>query len=783
MSELPSRAVFISYASQDAPAARALCDALRAGGLEVWFDQNELRGGDAWDQKIKRQIRDCGLFLPIISPATQARPEGYFRREWKQAVERMQDMAEGSPFLVPVALDGVSDRQALVPDAFLSVQWMRAKSGELPTGLVDQVTHLLAARERLLSGATLPPTGGAPSGLATTPATKPTTKNPLPPWAITLIAVTGACSAFAIAIGTTLNRKAARESRAPATTAAEKTVAQPTPTPPPAEPATSPSKILLARFENLSGDPAVDASARLIESELIRAFGQAPHLRVEPSEASTRTQARDAARQQLAGLIVQGQIVKAADGLSVSAEVRFAQSGAIFGTLGPTDTPLGLRGAAWTEFTERLVTGVSNASVHLQNPPKRIEGVIYPRPWPRWSTARRAQEIRALPDADARIAGFKRLLEDAPDTLRLRLELARLFRDEDRFDDAERELTFLQERRSQLSAIENYEVLYDQSLLAGQPDQALNAARGILEIQDSSSAITQVIAGLWALNRPRAASQEIDQWWAAQQATISPANRPYAEFGVLATRIAAHLASNELSEARAVLDQLKALPINRHYSTATWQEAQLDALSGDADALIALAETAGTFSGSARVEPAVLAAALHGQLLHAGHPTAAAKVMAFAAARMVSIPAAERAKPPLSNVDFMIAESEHRYDDAFAILGKMEAKTRLDELTLDTYRALLLIAQGRVDETRAIDQRLAAADLRNTRGLPLYLRARLAAARGEASLAISLLEQAIARGLWLQDFRVGYASYGRSEPEFAPLRGNPAYERLIKPKD
>jgi hypothetical protein len=31
---------------------RAICEELRAAGIEVWFDQSELRGGDAWDQPI-----------------------------------------------------------------------------------------------------------------------------------------------------------------------------------------------------------------------------------------------------------------------------------------------------------------------------------------------------------------------------------------------------------------------------------------------------------------------------------------------------------------------------------------------------------------------------------------------------------------------------------------------------------------------------------------------------------------------------------------------------------
>jgi hypothetical protein len=46
----PSHAVFLCYASQDAEdaqAAQRICEAFRAAGVEVWFDQSELRGGCA----------------------------------------------------------------------------------------------------------------------------------------------------------------------------------------------------------------------------------------------------------------------------------------------------------------------------------------------------------------------------------------------------------------------------------------------------------------------------------------------------------------------------------------------------------------------------------------------------------------------------------------------------------------------------------------------------------------------------------------------------------------
>ena len=124
MSEAPN-AVFLSYASQDAVAVRRIAEVLRAAGVEVWFDQNELVGGDAWDQKIRRQIKECALFVPVISAATQARTEGYFRLEWRLADQRTHLMAKGRPFVLPVVIDDTRDAEAHVPDSFTEVQWTR----------------------------------------------------------------------------------------------------------------------------------------------------------------------------------------------------------------------------------------------------------------------------------------------------------------------------------------------------------------------------------------------------------------------------------------------------------------------------------------------------------------------------------------------------------------------------------------------------------------------------------------------------------------------------------
>ncbi len=143
MSETAPKAVFLSYASQDKEAAARICAALRAAGVEVWFDQSELRGGDSWDAKIRKQIKECALFVPVISAATQARAEGYFRLEWKLAVDRSHLMADDAPFLFPVVIDDTPDATARVPEKFRDVQWTRLTIKDTPETLAARVGKLL----------------------------------------------------------------------------------------------------------------------------------------------------------------------------------------------------------------------------------------------------------------------------------------------------------------------------------------------------------------------------------------------------------------------------------------------------------------------------------------------------------------------------------------------------------------------------------------------------------------------------------------------------------------
>ena len=269
----PNAAIFLSYAREDTDAARRIADALRGFGVEVWFDQNELRGGDTWDQKIRNQIRTCTLFMPIISARTQERPEGYFRREWKIAVERTHDIADGVPFIVPVVIDGTTESTALVPEQFMRVQWTRLAGGAPTPEFVTHTKRLLAPRRS---------TGAAASAASTTTASSaPSGKSPLLAVAAVAVIAIGAAIFFAL-------RPAAKEKAVvaePVKTAVETKVA------PPVALKVSDKSIAVLPLANMSEDKDTGFFADGVHEDLLTNLALVPELKVV--SRTTVTQYRD----------------------------------------------------------------------------------------------------------------------------------------------------------------------------------------------------------------------------------------------------------------------------------------------------------------------------------------------------------------------------------------------------------------------------------------------------------------------------------------------------------
>jgi hypothetical protein len=151
--QLQRGSIFISYATDDAAAARALLAELgELGGDVAWFDKQALQPGDEWARHIAAAIQRCSLFLPLISRNTERRTEGYFRWEWNEAVDRSKRI-DGRRFIIPIVVDAdgatnAAGAYALVPDRFKALHFASAPAGCPSTDLKAMIREHLRDLER-----------------------------------------------------------------------------------------------------------------------------------------------------------------------------------------------------------------------------------------------------------------------------------------------------------------------------------------------------------------------------------------------------------------------------------------------------------------------------------------------------------------------------------------------------------------------------------------------------------------------------------------------------------
>jgi len=146
-------AIFLSYGSENRPVCDRMRETLDRAGMEVWFDRQQLQGGDSWDQKIRRNIQHCSLFVPLISREICLRREGYFRLEWRLARERMQRMASDRVFIMPCLIDDSPEAAAEAAREFPEIQHLQVHGGALDAAQIERIrTYFRHAQRREITG-------------------------------------------------------------------------------------------------------------------------------------------------------------------------------------------------------------------------------------------------------------------------------------------------------------------------------------------------------------------------------------------------------------------------------------------------------------------------------------------------------------------------------------------------------------------------------------------------------------------------------------------------------
>jgi adenylate cyclase len=307
-------AVFLSYASQDAEAAQRICEALRAAGIEAFFlDQSELRGGDAWDQMIRQRIRDCALFIPVISANTSSRHEGYFRLEWDLADRRTHMIARDRAFIVPVCIDRTPDSGTDVPESFVRVQWSRLPGGETPPAFVARISHLLSPHQANRPAQALSST--PPASAPPTPAPSPAASRPSQTLLLLIVVLA------VVGVG-----YLAMDKWAPVK---HSVISIPSESAPSAIPEKS---VAVLPFLNMSSDKEQEYFSDGLTDELIDLLSQVHDLRVPARTSSFYFKGKQATIAEIAkslgvAHVLEGSVRKAGDTLRVTVQLIRAENG------------------------------------------------------------------------------------------------------------------------------------------------------------------------------------------------------------------------------------------------------------------------------------------------------------------------------------------------------------------------------------------------------------------------------------------------------------------------
>ena len=111
--------VFISYSSTDRRYVDLLVGEFSRRQLEFWYDRR-IDSGDRWTQAIEAKVKECTVFVPVVTPDSVASRSG------ANVSYKLADRL-GKP-MAPLLLDGV------VPITLITRQYDDVTDGVLPSG-------------------------------------------------------------------------------------------------------------------------------------------------------------------------------------------------------------------------------------------------------------------------------------------------------------------------------------------------------------------------------------------------------------------------------------------------------------------------------------------------------------------------------------------------------------------------------------------------------------------------------------------------------------------------
>jgi TIR domain-containing protein len=97
--------VFLNYASQDKPLARALYRKLTSETwIDPWMDEEKLAAGQNWPLEIDKAIESSDAIVVCVS-STSITKEGYLQKELRRVLDIASEKLHDAIFVIPLRLD------------------------------------------------------------------------------------------------------------------------------------------------------------------------------------------------------------------------------------------------------------------------------------------------------------------------------------------------------------------------------------------------------------------------------------------------------------------------------------------------------------------------------------------------------------------------------------------------------------------------------------------------------------------------------------------------------
>ena len=551
----------------------------------------------------------------------------------------------------------------------------------------------------------------------------------------------------------------------------------------PTAPALDPKRVVVAVFENRTGDPSLDDLGKIAADWITEALvplgadvlPSSYDIGASTQQASTTEgdAAFALARRTGSGLLVAGSYNLAGERIQVRARLLDAATGRVLAAPEPasgprTDPMQALDGV-------RLPVRDAVAVRRRKDVQRDTAGLVAGRA-PRYEAYREfVLGLSAIPDYPKAISHVERAVELDGEFDGAGIILVDLLAYSRRQAEAERLAGRLEARLDQLSPEQRASFKAVRAFHSGRYDAAFSASRELLRLTPGSSGSLHLHVNFaLSANHPRAALE-----------ALQPLDDASSPFGYISLTLYARLAS-ALHVLGRFEDELAAvrrgLALDPDSEVADCEARPLVALGRLDEAREAVrrrADKAGYYSGLTAFPVGILEGTYLELRAH-GHRDEALAMANEAVERYRGPPPAGKTRD-LRGLAFALFHAE-RWAEALPALREAAEAHPETWPTFVGPQALAALPLGDAATARRIEEELRTTTRRWLFGEHTYFRACLAAQRGEKDAAVRLLSTAIEEGWPYPLFSDFFPLVVHWDPNLDPLRGYPPFEELVKPK-